>query len=504
VATVGMLLLKALGDIGSRLDLPDLKEAAEDPRLRRLVQDSLARAVAHFQRLHTSALASTVELNQAALDALWLREAPALPLALSPQKAAPYLQEVVVFPPAVREADRREALLEILRTARDTFMAELSLRPLRLRRASDGPREAEGSAPERRGGPAGKRRKGARTPPPSPSMFAGPPEAAHGFTVWYGTNRKPDPDRPGRFTGDRDRVTHYGQCRVCVPRSHAFGEAGSSWWQRVFVLRDDDRLRIVQRRPSPDGLAFWGRLRATLEEASPGERAGLIYLHGYCVTFDNAALRAAQLGYDLRMSGATAFFSWPSRGDLGQYPADEASIEASEDAIADFLTRFVVDSGATTVHVIAHSMGNRGLLRAAHRIAARAGRAGTVRFGQLILAAPDVDVDVFQSLGPVYPTLSERTTLYFSRRDRAVEISQRLHRFDRVGYAPPITVLEHIDSIEVTNVNFSLLGHGYYAEASDLLHDIYDLIVHNHPPEARGRLSPLFTDTGKRYWTFAG
>jgi len=32
-----------------------------------------------------------------------------------------------------------------------------------------------------------------------------------------------------------------------------------------------------------------------------------------------------------------AFFSWPSRGSVAAYPADEASIEASEGAIAQFL-----------------------------------------------------------------------------------------------------------------------------------------------------------------------
>jgi Alpha/beta hydrolase of unknown function (DUF900) len=99
---------------------------------------------------------------------------------------------------------------------------------------------------------------------------------------------------------------------------------------------------------------------------------------------------------------ATAFFSWPSRGSVTAYPADEASIEGSEQAITDFLVDFTQNCGAEKVHVIAHSMGNRGRLRALQRIAANAG-AGEVKFDQVLLAAPDVDRDLFLNLAATEP-----------------------------------------------------------------------------------------------------
>ena len=46
------------------------------------------------------------------------------------------------------------------------------------------------------------------------------------------------------------------------------------------------------------------------------------------------------------------------------------------------------------VHIIAHSMGNRAVLRAATRIAARVQQRSTKPFGQAILAAADVDAEV--------------------------------------------------------------------------------------------------------------
>ena len=106
----------------------------------------------------------------------------------------------------------------------------------------------------------------------------------------------------------------------------------------------------------------------------------MVYLHGYNTTFHEAAIRAAQIGFDLKIPGEMAFFSWPSRGTLDGYTADEASIEASEGAITDFLVRLAAESGADVVHVIAHSMGNRGLLRALQRIETNAERRSRLRF----------------------------------------------------------------------------------------------------------------------------
>ena len=229
----------------------------------------------------------------------------------------------------------------------------------------------------------------------------------------------------------------------------------------------------------------------------PDEPQALVYLHGYNVSFDEAAIRAAQIGFDLKVPGAMSFFSWPSRGALGGYAADEASIEASEAAITDFLVRLATDSGAARLHVIAHSMGNRGLLRAIQRITAQAASTAGIRFGQVFLAAPDLDVGLFRDLATFYPKISERTTLYVSARDRALEASHWIHQFDRVGYAPPVTVVDGIDTVEVTGLDLSILGHGYFAEAHGVLYDMYHLLGQNTDPRSRIRLHPKRTPDGR-------
>jgi esterase/lipase superfamily enzyme len=321
------------------------------------------------------------------------------------------------------------------------------------------------------------------------------------YAVWYGTNRRPnDPADPARgFSGQRDDRVHYGTCNVSIPKSHRFGSVGSNWWRR-WLRWTDDRLKVVSQIWM-DSDAFWQQLGATFRECPEDERQGLVFLHGFNVTFEDAAIRTAQIGFDLKVPGATAFFSWPSCGTIAGYPVDEASIEASEQAIATFLRDFVTRSGAQRVHLIAHSMGNRGLLRALQRLAAAVSLPPQVRFGQIILAAPDVDQAVFGSLAENYARFGQRTTLYASPADRAVGASQWLHGYPRVGLTPPVLVVNGIDTVEVPQFNiFDLLGHGYFAESEALLHDIFDLIRRNPVPADRQRLEAAQTTAGLPYW----
>jgi esterase/lipase superfamily enzyme len=246
---------------------------------------------------------------------------------------------------------------------------------------------------------------------------------------------------------------------------------------------------------------YWAQMSDALRQAAPTERDAVVFLHGYNVSFEQAALRAAQLGFDLGVPGVMAFFSWPSQGNLGGYIADEATIEASEGFIADYLTAMAAQSGAEKIHIIAHSMGNRGLVRAIDRIATTvAGRRARVPFNQIILAAADIDQDTFKRLGVAYQKVAARTTMYVCSRDRAVEASHWLHDFPRAGFAPPVLVVPGIDTINVSNLDLTLLGHGYVAEARDVLHDMHYLIKEGSAPERRFGLRKAATSAGEAYW----
>jgi esterase/lipase superfamily enzyme/GNAT superfamily N-acetyltransferase len=324
------------------------------------------------------------------------------------------------------------------------------------------------------------------------------------YTVWYATDRNVVSTQGGAsgFGTDRGSGVQYGKCVVAIPRSHRFGSVGSPWFDR-WVRGTDDRLRLDCVTPLPDS-AFWSEVRRTIEQQPSDERQSLIYVHGFRISFEEAAIRAAQIGFDLKVPGVTAFFSWPSKAMVAQYPADEAAIEASEGAIADFLVRFARDTGSARVHLVAHSMGNRGLLRALQRIVSHAEQALDVSFGQIFVMAPDIDAGLFRDLADAYRRTSLRTTLYASSGDVAIRMSAFVHDYPRAGFIPPVTVVRGIDTIDVPKFNLFELGHSYYAEAAPVLHDMHDLIRNDAPPRARQRLVEMTSESGETYWRIMG
>jgi esterase/lipase superfamily enzyme len=327
------------------------------------------------------------------------------------------------------------------------------------------------------------------------------PDLPRVYPVWFGTDRQPNDinDLTKGFSNERaqdESSVYYGTCQVTIPKSHSFGSLGSSWWQR-FLRGTDDRLR-VQAINALSEAAFWSSARDVIARLDVSDRMALVFIHGFCVTFEEAAIRAAQIGFDLKVPGITAFYSWPSRGRLGlfNYNADEATIGASGDKICAFLETFAEQTDASRVHVIAHSMGNRGLLRTLDRIVARAARVTRKPFHHIIFAAPDVDAAEFRNLARQYRDIADHATLYVSSFDRAIESSGIIHKAPRAGFVPPVTIVQGIDTVEVSNVDLTLLGHGYYGAAEGVLYDMRELIVHDTPPKSRTRLN----DSGQGYW----
>jgi esterase/lipase superfamily enzyme len=144
-------------------------------------------------------------------------------------------------------------------------------------------------------------------------------------------------------------------------------------------------------------------------------------------------------------------------------------------------------------------MGNRGLLRALQRIAANARTRGKVRFGQVFLAAPDVDQDLFLDLASLCVRYSERATLYSSHTDKAVHLSSDVHDAPRAGYYLPYTLLQGVDTITVPDFDVDLLGHSYYAQAGALLDDIRERILPSDKTWEQKHLDAL-TEDGRRFW----
>ena len=122
------------------------------------------------------------------------------------------------------------------------------------------------------------------------------------------------------------------------------------------------------------------------------------------------------------------------------------------------------------------------------------------RFGQIFLAEPDIDAQLFADLARAYPKVFDRTTLYVSKKDMAPEASNWTHSYARAGYTPPMSVVPPIDTIEVTDVDVSTFGHGYVSEAQHVVADIALLLRRNLPPHQSPQLVISATPEETPFW----
>ncbi len=317
------------------------------------------------------------------------------------------------------------------------------------------------------------------------------------LTVWYATNRMPDVALGKFFSGARSDsgTVHYGKCVVNVPTGHKFGSTGSGWWNRL--LRGDDRLKVegIEKLLS---AAYFEQLRTHISEAC-SEDFAILFVHGYRVSFVDAAIRTAQLAYDLRAHTAS-FFSWPSAGDAAAYTIDEASVSASTLALQVYLQSLDEASGDSgqRLHLIAHSMGNRVLLSALHNLALVGWKPKAL--DKIVFAAPDEDRDLFMQTMAALQAIGNGRTLYASDKDKAVAASEILHGYARAGYFPPITVSKGLDTVDASNVDSTFLGHSDFATERSLLNDIFLWLTYGTPPVKRPSLLQATTDDGSPYW----
>lgn len=315
------------------------------------------------------------------------------------------------------------------------------------------------------------------------------------------------------FTGDRGRILKLGSVVVTVPKTHELGEIErpSSYLWGLFTRSEDEKEHIVMRTPMllSEG-EFVDELRAVVNK-STGRKQAFVFVHGFNVSFDEAAWRTAQIAYDLEFDGAPIFYSWPSRGQDTAYIYDQDSARQARDTLQQFLELVRQRSDAEIIHLIGHSMGTNPLMEAVSEIweDVQPLSEGPI-FNQIILAAADIDRDVFYDLADQVDGAAEALTLYASKDDRALEFSEaiRLGSAFRAGHVSDDgpTVHDAVDTIDATSLNTSYfaLGHNDYAEHAELLTDIDKLFTDGtRPPDARtDKMTPTPGDGERTYWVY--
>lgn len=293
--------------------------------------------------------------------------------------------------------------------------------------------------------------------------------------------------------GFSDQIT-LGICEVSIPDSHLAGELEAPSIFRFEIKEDASKHIILQQTQPLQASDFYSEIDSEL--AQKGKNL-LVFVHGYNVTFEDAARRTAQMAFDLNFEGAPVFYSWPSQANWYQYQQDKKNIELSVKHIRDFLVDLAEKTGAEKINLVAHSMGSAGLTAALSEIESQ-----TPRFNEVVLAAPDIDADIFKSrIAPKIVGKAKRFTLYTSSSDLALVASRYFNSGKRAGESDqPVLEVPGIDVIDASGVDTSLLGHSYYGESVSVLRDLGELF--SDRPAAQRTYVRIATGGGKPYWIF--
>ena len=120
-------------------------------------------------------------------------------------------------------------------------------------------------------------------------------------------------------------------------------------------------------------------------------------------------------------------FTWPSRGELKlrAYTYDRESANYSRDAFEELLATLTANPNVKEINIVAHSMGNWVTLEALRGISIRSGKIGG-KIRNVLLVAPDVDVDVFRTQIQRMGSPKPRFALFVSQDDKALALSQTI------------------------------------------------------------------------------
>ncbi len=320
--------------------------------------------------------------------------------------------------------------------------------------------------------------------------------------VFFATDRNRSADYGEIFTGDRHpgEMLSFGSLQISVPLHHEVGEIEQPGWWHVLlgVNRDPNRFFTIRDIEDFEERAFFERLDAF--QNARRAREAFLFIHGYNNSFVDAAFRTGQIAFDMRFRGAGILFSWPSQGSLTSYYSDAENAKWTVPHLEDFLIKLSAVPSIKVLHLIAHSMGNQALTAALENLSL----GGTVpAFNQVVLTAPDIDAGVFAQISNRIVAAAERVTLYASENDRALHASRQFTSYPRLGdISDGVFILDGIDTIDASNVDTDILGHGYFAKSESVLTDIDRLLSGRRPPGERPGLSAVALSDGRTYWTF--
>jgi len=226
-------------------------------------------------------------------------------------------------------------------------------------------------------------------------------------------------DHPkGWFSGQRGRKLVYAEL--------IFKKAKKGFFSKLPLLSKEDWEVDQLYIPAQQNAA---RDFATVS----ADQDIMLYVHGYRETFESAARSTLHLAQDIKFSGQIGLFAWPSSGSTLDYGYDRESALWSRLYFKEFLENLGQLKEVGDIHIVAHSMGTLLTLETLKDIQIDKNSAALSRIGAIVLASPDVDLDIFQQAVENLGKEAEKITVITAENDRALALSSILSGGKRAG-----------------------------------------------------------------------
>jgi esterase/lipase superfamily enzyme len=318
-------------------------------------------------------------------------------------------------------------------------------------------------------------------------------EAKVNVTIFFATNRRQygGESATNTFSGERGEP-HYGYCRVEFSPIPIINQFGSK--VPFYVPKETNQISIVKQA---DQQLFWEDLVTAAAQTT--SQSVIVFVHGYNYGFNRTCRMAAELQRPLLGKSTVIMMSWPSNAKPTDYLPDQVDLEWSVPFLASFLSKIADRIGPSSLQVLAHSMGSRGVLFALDRLGANSQKRPVIN--NLVLLAPDFDSETFVDLLPRLIPLASSITLYASRNDTPLKVSRQLNGHPRLGEAGEfLTVVDGIETIDVSPVGrYQILGHEYFYFHPRVAADLVLLLSSGARAAERPTLRSKRRDGGS-YW----
>lgn len=196
-----------------------------------------------------------------------------------------------------------------------------------------------------------------------------------------------------------------------------------------------------------------------------------IFVHGYNYSYQEALFRTAQIAADAKIQGAPILFSWPSAAAVAGYVADRDASLYSRSELDSLVKSLSASGKVNRIILFGHSMGGFLVMETVRQLKLQ--HSGDIIDKlAVVLAAPDIDVDVFRSQLRDIGSMKTPITLLVSKDDRALTASSLIAgerpRVGRLDIDDPLikeaALTERLRVIDITSVHGSDgLGHDRYA-----------------------------------------